>query len=73
MPDAPAEPTDETENSKGDPLKFGILLIAIGAIGVIVVVAYATLRGPLWLLVVALAAIPNVYTGIKSIRSARKR
>ena len=56
----------------GDPLKFGWLLIATATAGIVVVVILYLVKGAPWLLLFTLGAIPNYYTGIKSIRAARK-
>jgi len=68
MPDAPVEPATEVATPKGDPLKFGIALIAMGIVADVFVVVFALLeKQPLWLLVM-LPSLGNFSTGAKNIR-----
>ncbi|MFC5502066.1 hypothetical protein ACFPJ4_07415 [Lysinimonas soli] len=65
---APVEPTVGAEKPKGDPLKFGILLIVMGILADAIVVVIALLsKQPLHLLVL-LPSLANFYTGVKYIR-----
>jgi hypothetical protein len=68
MSDAPVEPTSGAVKPKGDPFKFGILLIVTGVLVDAFVVIFALVeKQPLYLLV-TLISLSNFYTGVKNIR-----
>jgi hypothetical protein len=72
-----SEPQSNSPNSaspKGDPLKYGLLLLGVALVGIVLVTIFYFLRDQQWwILLFLLGVIPNIYSGVKSIRSVSKK